>query len=83
MAGAGQGRIVTCAPSLFGGGLALGKLMFTTGLAASLAAGVVALTSSPGLWTLTAVAIVCGKLVPGPHHRRVERKQAREIDRRR
>jgi sodium-dependent dicarboxylate transporter 2/3/5 len=45
---------------LFGGGLALGKLMFTTGLAASLAAGAVALTGSPGLWTLTAVAIVCG-----------------------
>jgi solute carrier family 13 (sodium-dependent dicarboxylate transporter), member 2/3/5 len=42
---------------LFGGGLSLGRLMFTTGLAAEVGAGVVAVSGAQSLWAITAVAI--------------------------
>ena len=45
---------------LFGGGLSLGKLMFTTGVAEALGRGVTGLTGANSLWTLTAVAIGMG-----------------------
>lgn len=48
---------------LFGGGLALGRLTFDTGLAAAVGAGLVDITGADGLWTLTAVAIVIGVLM--------------------
>ena len=43
---------------LFGGGLALGRLMFETGLASVLGNGLVALTGAESLWAVTAVGIV-------------------------
>jgi sodium-dependent dicarboxylate transporter 2/3/5 len=42
---------------LFGGGLSLGGLMFSTGVAQSLGQSVTALTGANSLWTLTALAI--------------------------
>jgi len=48
---------------LFGGGLALGKQIFDTGLAMAFGEAVVALLGSPGLWTITAVAIVLSILL--------------------
>lgn len=45
---------------LFGGGLALGRLLFDTGLAAALGGGVIRLTGAESVWTLTAAAIVLG-----------------------
>ncbi len=45
---------------LFGGGLALGKLMFDTGLAAAVGDAAMRVAGTPGVWTLTAVAIVLG-----------------------
>ncbi len=41
---------------LFGGGLSLGRLMFETGLAATLGNGLVTLTGAESLWAITAVA---------------------------
>jgi len=40
---------------LFGGGLSLGKLMFSTGLAGKFGHGITALTGAEGLWSLTAI----------------------------
>lgn len=48
---------------LFGGGLALGKQIFDTGLAKAFGEMVVALLGSPGLWTITAMAIVLSILL--------------------
>jgi sodium-dependent dicarboxylate transporter 2/3/5 len=45
---------------LFGGGLSLGRLMFETGLAASIGTGLVRLVGADSLWAITAVAIVTG-----------------------
>ncbi len=45
---------------LFGGGLALGRLMFETGLAEAFGRSLVVLSGASGLWALTAVAIVAG-----------------------
>jgi sodium-dependent dicarboxylate transporter 2/3/5 len=45
---------------LFGGGLALGRLTFETGLAATLGNALVEVTHAESLWTLTAVAVVVG-----------------------
>ena len=45
---------------LFGGGLALGRLMFETGLAAAFGRALVGFTGAESLWALTAVAIVAG-----------------------
>jgi sodium-dependent dicarboxylate transporter 2/3/5 len=45
---------------LFGGGLALGKLMFDTGLAGAIGDAGVRLTGVDSLWGLTAIAIVIG-----------------------
>jgi sodium-dependent dicarboxylate transporter 2/3/5 len=45
---------------LFGAGLSLGKLMFDTGVAAAMGQGIVGLTGSYSLWTLTAVAVGLG-----------------------
>jgi sodium-dependent dicarboxylate transporter 2/3/5 len=45
---------------LFGGGLALGKLMFETGLARAIGNGAMRLAGADSLWALTAVAIVIG-----------------------
>jgi sodium-dependent dicarboxylate transporter 2/3/5 len=42
---------------LFGGGLALGRLMFVTGLAAHIGQTVIALSGAQSLWTVTAVAV--------------------------
>jgi len=42
---------------LFGGGLALGRLMFVTGLAAHIGQSVIALSGAHSLWTVTAVAV--------------------------
>lgn len=47
---------------LFGGGLALGTLMFATGLAPAIGGAAAHLTGG-GLWTLTAAAIVVGVVV--------------------
>lgn len=41
---------------LFGGGLSLGQLMFSTGLAAHIGEGVVHFSGADSLWTITAVA---------------------------
>ncbi|MEE9613959.1 MAG: SLC13 family permease, partial [Thermodesulfobacteriota bacterium] len=41
---------------LFGGGLSLGKLMFSTGLAESFGHGLTGLTGATGLWSITAVS---------------------------
>jgi len=43
---------------LFGGGIALGEAMFTTGLAKALGEGFIAVTGVSSLWTLTAATIV-------------------------
>jgi sodium-dependent dicarboxylate transporter 2/3/5 len=48
---------------LFGGGLSLGRLMFETGLAATLGVGIVGLAGAESLWAVTAVAIVAGVLL--------------------
>ncbi len=45
---------------LFGGGLALGKMIETTGLAQAMGDGVVAQLGQPGLWLLVAAGIVIG-----------------------
>jgi sodium-dependent dicarboxylate transporter 2/3/5 len=42
---------------LFGGGLALGRLMFVTGLAAHIGQTVITLSGAQSLWTVTAVAV--------------------------
>jgi sodium-dependent dicarboxylate transporter 2/3/5 len=43
---------------LFGGGLSLGGLMFSTGLAERMGSALAALTGAAGLWSITAVATV-------------------------
>jgi sodium-dependent dicarboxylate transporter 2/3/5 len=48
---------------LFGGGLALGRLLFDTGLAAVLGRAVVAALGANDVWSLTAVAIVVGVIL--------------------
>jgi solute carrier family 13 (sodium-dependent dicarboxylate transporter), member 2/3/5 len=48
---------------LFGGGLALGKLMFDSGLATTIGEATGRLAGEGGVWTLTAVAIVVGVAV--------------------
>lgn len=48
---------------LFGAGISLGKLMFDTGVAEALGKGVVGLTGSYSLWTLTAAAVGMGILL--------------------
>jgi sodium-dependent dicarboxylate transporter 2/3/5 len=48
---------------LFGGGLALGKLMFETGLAGAVGGTALRLTGVESVWTLTAAAIVVGVLL--------------------
>jgi sodium-dependent dicarboxylate transporter 2/3/5 len=45
---------------LFGGGLAMGKLMFDTGLARAIGDASMRLSGGQSLWALTAVAIVIG-----------------------
>ncbi len=45
---------------LFGGGLALGTLMFTTGVADAMGKGLTSQIGAQTLWSLTAVAIVLG-----------------------
>jgi sodium-dependent dicarboxylate transporter 2/3/5 len=42
---------------LFGGGLSLGKMMFSTGLAKSLGTGLMIATGAHGLWQITAASI--------------------------
>jgi solute carrier family 13 (sodium-dependent dicarboxylate transporter), member 2/3/5 len=48
---------------LFGGGLALGRLMFETGLAETIGRTLVRLSGAESLWALTAVAIVSAVLL--------------------
>lgn len=48
---------------LFGGGLSLGRLMFTTGLAERIGVGIVSLTGAESLWTVTAMAVALGILL--------------------
>jgi sodium-dependent dicarboxylate transporter 2/3/5 len=48
---------------LFGAGLSLGKLMFDTGVAEALGKGVMGLTGSYSVWTLTAAAVGLGILI--------------------
>jgi len=48
---------------LFGGGLALGHLMFTTGLAAVLGKRLVELSGADSLWSITALGIVVSVLL--------------------
>jgi sodium-dependent dicarboxylate transporter 2/3/5 len=48
---------------LFGGGLALGRLMFDTKLAAVMGGAIVRASGVEGVWGLTAVAIVIGVLL--------------------
>ena len=45
---------------LFGGGLSLGKLMFSTGLATSFGASLTGITGATSLWSITAVAVILG-----------------------
>jgi sodium-dependent dicarboxylate transporter 2/3/5 len=45
---------------LFGGGLALGRLMFETGLAEGFGRALVGVAGATGVWTLTAVAVLAG-----------------------
>jgi solute carrier family 13 (sodium-dependent dicarboxylate transporter), member 2/3/5 len=45
---------------LLGGGFALGRMMFDTGLAAHLAGSIIELSGSNTLWTITAVATLLG-----------------------
>ncbi|MFQ5662894.1 MAG: SLC13 family permease [Terriglobia bacterium] len=48
---------------LFGGGLSLGSLMYSTGLAERLAQGLLGTGGEPSLWTLTAVATFLAILI--------------------
>lgn len=48
---------------LFGGGLSLGRLMFETGLAASVGNSVVEMSGATSLWSITALAIVLGVIL--------------------
>lgn len=48
---------------LFGGGLSLGHLMFTTGLAGHIGTTLVALSGAKSLWAITAMAIVIGMIM--------------------
>ncbi len=48
---------------LFGGGLSLGGLMFSTGLADILGKGLIALGGATSLWAITAIAIVLAILI--------------------
>lgn len=48
---------------LFGGGLALGKLMFNTGLAKALGGAALGLVGTQSVWALTAAAIAVGVLL--------------------
>ena len=48
---------------LFGGGLSLGQLMFTTGLAAHIGNSLVQASGAESLWTITAMAIVIGVIM--------------------
>lgn len=48
---------------LFGGGLSLGGLMYSTGLAERVARGLLGAAGEPSLWTITAVAAGCAILV--------------------
>ena len=48
---------------LFGGGLALGRLMFETKLAEAIGAGMVWTVGAESVWALTAVAIVLGVIL--------------------
>ncbi len=45
---------------LFGGGLSLGGLMFSTGLAGKIGGALTTLTGASTLWTITAIAIALG-----------------------
>ena len=67
---------------LFGGGLSLGQLMFTTGLAGHIGSGLVEASGAESLWSITAASIVIAiimtimvlELVPpdGAHSRATE-----------
>jgi sodium-dependent dicarboxylate transporter 2/3/5 len=48
---------------LFGAGLALGNLMFTTGLASFIGTSLVAASGAESLWAVTAMAIVLGIII--------------------
>jgi len=48
---------------LFGGGLSLGHLMFTTGLAGHIGQSLVELSGARSLWAITAMAIVVGMIM--------------------
>ncbi|MBI5599042.1 MAG: SLC13/DASS family transporter [Deltaproteobacteria bacterium] len=48
---------------LFGGGLSLGKLMFSTGLAAAMGNSLVSLTGAGSLWGITAIGILFAMLL--------------------
>jgi sodium-dependent dicarboxylate transporter 2/3/5 len=48
---------------LFGGGIALGRLMFETGLAETIGRALVRVSGAESVWALTAVAIVAGVLL--------------------
>lgn len=48
---------------LFGGGLSLGHLMFTTGLAEQIGTTTVAVSGAESLWAITAMAIVMGMVM--------------------
>ena len=48
---------------LFGGGLSLGRLMFTTGLAEKIGTGLVAASGADSLWTITAVMCAVAILI--------------------
>jgi sodium-dependent dicarboxylate transporter 2/3/5 len=48
---------------LFGGGLSLGQLLFETGLAEQIGRGLLALTGSRSVWTMTALAMAAGTLL--------------------
>jgi sodium-dependent dicarboxylate transporter 2/3/5 len=45
---------------LLGGGFSLGRMMFDTGLAAHLAEGIIRISGSETLWTITAIATLIG-----------------------
>jgi sodium-dependent dicarboxylate transporter 2/3/5 len=48
---------------LFGGGLSLGRLMFETGLAATIGTALVDLSGAQSLWAVTAVSLIIGILL--------------------
>jgi sodium-dependent dicarboxylate transporter 2/3/5 len=48
---------------LFGGGLSLGGLMYSTGLAERVAHGLLGASGEPSLWVITAVAALCASLL--------------------